>query len=56
MKMIFGVILMFLGQMASLFMCGRDTCPIKNNTAAYVIDAICLVVYAIGFHLLVTSI
>lgn len=56
MEMVFGVIMMFLGQMGSLFMCNRHVCTIKNDTAIYVIDAVCLVVYAIGFHLLVASI
>lgn len=54
MKMVFGTILMAIGTAGSFIMCDRDICMIKNDTTIHVIDAICLVVYGIGFHLLVT--
>lgn len=56
MKMVFGAILMAIGMAGSFIMCDHDICLTKNDTAIHVIDAVCLVVYGIGFHLLATSI
>ena len=56
MEIVFGFILMAIGMVGSFIMCDRDICLTKNDTVVHVIDAVCLVVYAIGFHLLVTSI
>lgn len=56
METVFGFILMAIGMVGSFIVCDRDICPIENDTVVHVIDAVCLVVYAIGFHLLVTSI
>ena len=55
METVFGFILMAIGMAGSFIMCDHDICPTKNDTVVHVIDAVCLVVYAIGFHLLVAS-
>lgn len=52
---VFGIILMAIGTAGSFIMCDHDICLTKNDTAIHVIDAVCLVLYGIGFHLLVTS-
>lgn len=52
---VFGFILMAIGMAGSFIMCDHDICMAKNDTVIHFIDAVCLVVYAIGFHLLLTS-
>ena len=57
MKIVFGIILMFIGMFGSFTMCDRDLHPFKDNTDIIrIVDAVFLAMYGLGFYLMSVSI